>query len=624
MWAVVCTPPTVCLRGSRGFGECNFLKINAMYVYGASSQNVGLFDLVILNFGLGKYMNVLKKVIRDIIIGPDQFISSTTEYRNAMLRGLIAMIGLIIGVLYIFVDAINDVHAGYPVYVSLAVLSLLTLWLNRIGKYMWASALLVLVSNGVLFIFAASEGPSMGVFFFFITIGLATLVLFGYSNRNVGIVLALISYGIAMVAYFGRPQILPVVAVTEEYTSISFVTNFTTAYFVAALVLYFSIQLHHDTETDLRNSEQSLRLTSQELKRSRERFQMAVEGTRAGLYEWNRVSGTLYLGNYFKRVLGYDESDLSDLTFPDFRAMIHPDDLPQFDASLEHYLKSKEPYQTELRLRTKGGSYKWVADSGVARLDENGELISLVGSIIDIEERKMAEQQIRLQNDLLAKANDELDRFVYSASHDLRAPLSSLLGLISIAEKTDNREEVMLCMEMMKKRVVTMEGFIKEITDYSRNSRLRVERQPVHIRSLVQEVVESLKYTNGAERIRIDLEMDPDLTFITDPGRLKVVLNNLIANAIKYHDLTKEDPYIRLKAFANGKSNEISVSDNGQGIPREHMNHIFNMFYRASENSEGSGLGLYIVKETLTKLSGTIHVESEYQKGSVFRVELPT
>ncbi len=595
-----------------------------MYVYGASCQDVGLFDLVILNFGLGKYMNVLKKVIRDIIIGPDQFISSTTEYRNAMLRGLIAMIGLIIGVLYIFVDAINDVHAGYPVYVSLAVLSLLTLWLNRIGKYMWASALLVLVSNGVLFIFAASEGPSMGVFFFFITIGLATLVLFGYSNRNVGIVLALISYGIAMVAYFGRPQILPVVAVTEEYTSISFVTNFTTAYFVAALVLYFSIQLHHDTETDLRNSEQSLRLTSQELKRSRERFQMAVEGTRAGLYEWNRVSGTLYLGNYFKRVLGYDESDLSDLTFPDFRAMIHPDDLPQFDASLEHYLKSKEPYQTELRLRTKGGSYKWVADSGVARLDENGELISLVGSIIDIEERKMAEQQIRLQNDLLAKANDELDRFVYSASHDLRAPLSSLLGLISIAEKTDNREEVMLCMEMMKKRVVTMEGFIKEITDYSRNSRLRVERQPVHIRSLVQEVVESLKYTNGAERIRIDLEMDPDLTFITDPGRLKVVLNNLIANAIKYHDLTKEDPYIRLKAFANGKSNEISVSDNGQGIPREHMNHIFNMFYRASENSEGSGLGLYIVKETLTKLSGTIHVESEYQKGSVFRVELPT
>src|SRR5690606_36697947 len=153
-WSVVCTPPTVCLRGSRGVGECNLLKINAMYVYGASCQDVGLFDLVILNFGLGKYMNVLKKVIRDIIIGPDQFISSTTEYRNAMLTGLIALIDLIIGVLYIFVDPINDAHAGYPVYVSLAMLSLLTRLLNRLVKYMWASALLVLVIIGVLFIFA--------------------------------------------------------------------------------------------------------------------------------------------------------------------------------------------------------------------------------------------------------------------------------------------------------------------------------------------------------------------------------------------------------------------------------------------------------------------------------------
>src|SRR5690606_29783606 len=122
-----------------------------MYVSAQSCQNAGLFHLLILNFGLGKYMNALKKVIRNIIIGRDQYISSTTEYRNAMLRGLIAMIGLIIGILYIFVDASNDVHTAYPVYALLAILSLLTLWLNRIRKYMLASALLVLVSNGVLF-----------------------------------------------------------------------------------------------------------------------------------------------------------------------------------------------------------------------------------------------------------------------------------------------------------------------------------------------------------------------------------------------------------------------------------------------------------------------------------------
>src|SRR5690606_12984804 len=132
------------------------------------------------------------------------------------------------------------------------------------------SALLVRVSNGALFVFASSEGPAMGVFFFFITTGLATPVLFGYGHRNLGILLVLPPYAIAMAAYFARPLSRPMVEVTDEYTRIGFVTNFTAAYFVAALVLSFSTQLHHDTETDLRTSEQSLRLTSQELKRSRE------------------------------------------------------------------------------------------------------------------------------------------------------------------------------------------------------------------------------------------------------------------------------------------------------------------------------------------------------------------
>lgn len=568
-------------------------------------------------------MNVLKKTLRDFIVGADQFISSTVQYRNTMLRGLIAMIAFVIGVAYIIIDFINEVKGGFIWYGLLICLSLLTLWLNRIRQYMWANILLIVLSNGVIYVFASSEDPGSGNFFFFLSTGLGTLVLFGYNHRNLGFILVLMSYVIALVAYLWHFQIKPYVEYSDEYMRINFLTNFTTAYLVAILITHFSIQLHHDTEADLRTSEQSLLLTSQELKRSRERFRMAVDGTRAGLYEWNRISGSMYLGPHFKMMLGYGESDLADMTFDSFLQMIHPEDRQKFDSSMGKHLKDRLPYQTEIRLRTKGGSYKWISDSGISKLNDKGELVSLVGSIIDIEERKMAEQQIRLQNDLLAKANDELDRFVYSASHDLRAPLSSLLGLITIAEKTDSKEEVALCLEMMKKRVVTMEGFIKEITDYSRNSRLGVERQKVRIYTLVQEVVDSLKYTHGAERITIDLDIKPDLTFVTDPGRLKVVLNNLIANAIKYHDLTKESPFIKVKADANQTSNTILVSDNGQGISEEHVENIFNMFYRASENSEGSGLGLYIVKETLNKLEGKISVESTISKGSMFKVLLP-
>jgi signal transduction histidine kinase len=246
-----------------------------------------------------------------------------------------------------------------------------------------------------------------------------------------------------------------------------------------------------------------------------------------------------------------------------------------------------------------------------------------VGSIIDIDERKMAEQQIRLQNDLLAKANDELDRFVYSASHDLRAPLSSLLGLISVAEKTEDSKEIALCLEMMKKRVLTMENFIKEITDYSRNSRLGVELKPVLVHKLVHDIVDSLKFTHGAERIAIEIDISHDLTFMTDDNRLKVIVNNLVANAIRYHALLKPTPFIQIKAYQKDDEYLLSVEDNGQGISDEHKDKIFNMFYRASENSEGSGLGLYIVKETLTKLHGKVMVDSTIYEGSTFSIFLP-
>jgi signal transduction histidine kinase len=176
---------------------------------------------------------------------------------------------------------------------------------------------------------------------------------------------------------------------------------------------------------------------------------------------------------------------------------------------------------------------------------------------------------------------------------------------------------------MMKKRVLTMENFIKEITDYSRNSRLGVEQKAVNIKKLVQGVIDTLKFTNGAERIAIKLNIPDELEFVTDENRLKVVINNLVANAIKYHDYSKPEPFIEITAMDQGSQYVMSVRDNGIGIPKDHQTKIFNMFYRASENSEGSGLGLYIVKETLAKLSGEIAVASKAGIGSTFTLNLP-
>jgi signal transduction histidine kinase len=234
------------------------------------------------------------------------------------------------------------------------------------------------------------------------------------------------------------------------------------------------------------------------------------------------------------------------------------------------------------------------------------------------------EKEIMAKNELLAKTNTELDRFVYSASHDLRAPLRSLLGLIEVTQKTVRPEEIQECLMMMKDRVHNMDLFIKEIIDFSRNARQALRYEPINVRAMVQEVINDLKFAEGMEQIYVRLDIPSDFTILTDKSRLSVVLHNLIGNAFKYHDPQKENQEVTVKVTGDSDQTKIEISDNGIGIAPEHQEKIFEMFYRASEQSNGSGLGLYIVRETVTKLKGNIQVSSTPGLGSVFAITLPT
>lgn len=232
-----------------------------------------------------------------------------------------------------------------------------------------------------------------------------------------------------------------------------------------------------------------------------------------------------------------------------------------------------------------------------------------------------SQQSILDKNHQLQKANAELDRFVYSASHDLRAPLSSLLGLIEVAKM--DHADVDRYLDMMKSKIHDLEDFIKEIISYSRNARMEVKRQPVNLRQTVDEVTEALAFSVGNPDIRIENLVPDDLIVQTDSTRLKIVLSNLVDNALKYRDERKEVPYIRIEAAERDDVKVIVVKDNGLGIDQVYLEKIFQMFFRASENSKGSGLGLYIVKETLNKINGTIQVESSLGSGTTFMVRIP-
>lgn len=233
------------------------------------------------------------------------------------------------------------------------------------------------------------------------------------------------------------------------------------------------------------------------------------------------------------------------------------------------------------------------------------------------------EARIRDQNEQLQKTNTELDRFVYSASHDLRAPLSSVSGLITIAETSQNLAEIKDYLSMMKGRVKVLDKFIIDIINYSRNTRLDLVNEKVDLHNLVTETVEGLKFTEGVEQISFRVGIEPNSEIITDPTRLKIILNNLVANAIRYHDKSKSEKFVQVHVEKTQKDVTIHIVDNGQGIHPDHQEKIFNMFYKASPHSNGSGLGLYIAKEAIAKLGGDISVSSELGKGSTFSIILP-
>ena len=232
--------------------------------------------------------------------------------------------------------------------------------------------------------------------------------------------------------------------------------------------------------------------------------------------------------------------------------------------------------------------------------------------------------QLVENNNLLSKTNTELDRFVYSTSHDLRAPLTSVMGLINITEQTQNPDDISKYLGMMRDRVHSLDRFIKDITDYSRNNRIEIKKEKVNLASLAREVWENLKFAPEAQSITFHVDIPEDLTIETDKNRLQVVIGNLMSNAVRYHDTRKTEQFIRLRYQVSGRVFCIKVEDNGQGIAQEYHTRIFDMFFRANEKSKGSGLGLYIVKEALMKLSGSIQLDSTPGIGTTITVKLPT
>jgi signal transduction histidine kinase len=177
-------------------------------------------------------------------------------------------------------------------------------------------------------------------------------------------------------------------------------------------------------------------------------------------------------------------------------------------------------------------------------------------------------------------------------------------------------------LDLKKKSLLRLDQFIKDIVDHSRNTRLHVEVESINFEGLVNSALEQLQFMDNMERIWRVVEVKQTGTFYSAISRLNIIFNNLLSNAIKYADMSKEQPMLEVRIAADEHKAEIRIIDNGEGIPKESLPKIFDMFYRASTKGVGSGLGLYIVKEAVDKINGEINVTSEPGKGTEFLITL--
>ena len=239
----------------------------------------------------------------------------------------------------------------------------------------------------------------------------------------------------------------------------------------------------------------------------------------------------------------------------------------------------------------------------------------------EIKTRESTEKKIRISNTELRKTNEELDNFVYKVSHDLRAPISSILGLVNIAKNDNAVENMLACVEQIEKSATTQDNFIKDIIELTKNARVKPKSQKIDFKKLIDETYEYLQYSMQTNTPKPKLHLQQKKDFYSDSNRMKVIFNNIISNSIKYSDPKRTEIDIRVDVL-NGHA-KINIADKGTGIEKKYQDDVFKMFFRATDQNAGSGLGLYIVKETVSKLKGNISLESQVNEGTTLSMKLP-
>lgn len=339
----------------------------------------------------------------------------------------------------------------------------------------------------------------------------------------------------------------------------------------------------------------------------------------------------LYLGetNSTQRSAEYYKIfNMEEENFPNeresFLLLICPEDRSRIRSIIAESDRNHAPYSYETKICLANGIEKFILVRGKVELNSVGGVKRKYGTIQDITERKLIMDKLEIYNKALVRSNEEMDKFIYSISHDIRGPLVSMLGVLQILEDDGLNEGQLKSVLMIKRSLGRLDDFIRNVLVFSTNNNSDLSFDRIDFNVMLDSLSTELDLEMKNDKsVNIIYEINNKETFVSDSDRISVVFKNILMNSIRFYSLDQNYPFVKISIDINSENAIITILDNGIGIEKEDLEKIFDMFTRFSSRSIGSGLGLYLTKEIISNLKGTISVESKLGVGTKFTILLP-
>lgn len=347
-----------------------------------------------------------------------------------------------------------------------------------------------------------------------------------------------------------------------------------------------------------------------EVKYSERRLNRAQEIAHVGHWDLNFGTGQAIWSAEACRIYGLSTQD-NVHTFEEWMSFIHPDDAEAVQNKIRKSQEEESDTDFEHRIVLRNGVVKHLRSISKHEFDEEHNIIGVYGVCQDITEIKIA-------NEKIMAATNELETYIYKSSHDLHAPLSSILGMINVSRLEAFEPKAVRYFDMIEREARKLDTVRVEFIKAMHIKDAENFNEPVHINAVVGDILSSLKEEQGYSRMKFNINVAPDEKLVGNEFLMRMILENLIENAIQYQDYNRDHSTLRIELLRKAGYTDIIIEDNGVGIDPELHDKIFNMCYRASECTDGSGLGLYLVKKAVEKLDAKMSMRSSPGKGTQF------